>query len=633
TISYDLCFTMDIYAAEEYLQQHGLGPDGPLDPPPVDPSSAPAAGPPVAQVSAVPSSSRRSPSLDPVVAPSSTLNELGRQDASTSPRPGGPSARGSSSRDDSRRSENAQWPSRDDRERHEPRRRSRSPDRRSSWTHGDRERRSPSPRRARPSSPRRASAYPLRWSPTRQDVRERAPREATPPPRELENWIFVGNLPLTVAERFIYDHLTGIGIGVDDVFLAQKLDHPKRFAYVAVRRAADLRTACSSLRRVRVDGLNVLAKPFVDATTGSSIPQVSNSEYKRQYVGSDRQAQRSPDERKLGLFMLHLSRTARPSDVLNFLLRCLRVDEIGPIEVKPVGTNVIAFVDIRDEALCRRAIRQLDGECFCGQAVRVAWLELAGKPSRSMRTSSQHPPDLDGAAVNRAPLKMNRYDQLAKAAAEQQDDPQACSAPVVAATATAPITPTDASTRAGRVAVSAPTSASPTSTVVGSLAAPPVVVQGAPAPPTTASIDRDVDRLRSIGLSDEQVVAVQQLWRPVERAEVGPSSRPPAERGMTVKVDFGCVNEEDAKLALSVNAHEPAFPDDAASQARYSAFLEAQAGESRDYYTVFFAKLAEFNSSSAAFAAKAHTVAEEARRDTSTAMSVDERVVKREERV
>ncbi|GAA5911780.1 hypothetical protein JCM8208_005595 [Rhodotorula glutinis] len=600
TISYDLCFTMDIYAAEEYLQQHGLGPDGPLDPPPVDPSSAPAAAPPVAQVSAVPSSSRRSPSPGPVVAPSSTLNELGRQDASTSPRPGGPSASGSSSRDDSRRSENAQWPSRDERERHEPRRRSRSPDRRSSWAHDPAgssraprdEFGSRSPSRRRHSSdlytscPRQSgdsSPITSRGETSNGTSSRDAVTRGLPPIGAF--WICVGTIPMSVAERWIYEKLERNRIPPSDIFLSKTHGQPSRFAFVGFASRRSAQQAVRTLDRLEVDDLKLFVSHFRDPRTGSTQPKlVENLTPERRYLPTVAQAALPHAQRIKGLFFLHLSPSTSPAAVRALLHGSLESAKVGCIEVREQGLNHMAFADIADDDSCRKAILDLDGAVLDGQAVRVTWLERNSvwRPPRRLAFGYSSPPP------RQPSTSFNPND------------------------APAPSSP--------------PTAPRPTTTSA-TFTSPPV---HAPADPVE---DVDVIRLRSAGLSDEQVVAVQQLWRPVERAEVGPSSRPPAERSMTVKVDFGCVKEEDAKLALSVNAREPAFPDDAASQARYSAFLEAQAGESKDYYTAFFAKLAEFNSSSAAFAAKARTAAEEARRDTSTTMSVDEPVVKREERV
>ena len=93
TTSYDLCFAMDIYAVEEFLQQHGLGPDGPHDPP-----SAPAAAPPAALAAPAPSSHtpsprRRSPP-QPHNPTSSTLYNSAHGEASTSSRRDGPSVGG-----------------------------------------------------------------------------------------------------------------------------------------------------------------------------------------------------------------------------------------------------------------------------------------------------------------------------------------------------------------------------------------------------------------------------------------------------------------------------------------------------------------------------------------------------------
>jgi len=450
-----------------------------------------------------------------------------------------------------------------------------------------------------------------------------AAREPTPPPHELEHWLFVGGLPQTVAERWIYDHLTGIGITVDDIFLSHSYNQSARFAYVAVRRATDIDKACVSLRRVKLEGRAVLAKPFFDPATQSSVPQVSNSDYKRQYVGSERQASRPPDEHRLGLFVLHISRAARPPHVLDFLRRCLRADEIGPIELKHLGTNVVAFVLMRDAALCRRAIRQLDGEVFCGQAVRVSWLELdkrdgaslapypssrtleknrrltsspaTARPTDSHGTGSRHDDGINPAAVNSAPLKMNRYEQLAAAGAKKQTDAPSPSAPTPTAahTSTTSFTSSGSSTCARSAAASetpartpAPSSRAPTSVSLGSLGVTQLQLHDDSTSSTTAAHERDVDRLRSIGLSPDQLDAVQQLWRPVERAELASPDAQLVERSMDVKVDFGRVAQEDARLALSSDKLAPAFPDDPASQARYSAFLKAQAGESRDYYTV-----------------------------------------------
>ncbi|GAA5890284.1 hypothetical protein JCM6882_008783 [Rhodosporidiobolus microsporus] len=75
-------------------------------------------------------------------------------------------------------------------------------------------------------------------------------------------------------------------------------------------------------------------------------------------------------------------------------------------------------------------------------------------------------------------------------------------------------------------------------------------------------------------------------------------------RRAKIEVDFGFLPSREAKLALDLNTEKPAYPDDPILQQRYETFLKAQAGESNDWYSDFFAKLAEFNSFAAAFAKK-----------------------------
>lgn len=405
TTSYKLCFSMLLHEAEPFIAAHGLGTDGPVDPAPL--AAASESLPPT------PSTSRLSPV--PSASASGAYKGPAPHEASSSARRG--SVQGPPSRDYSRPRGTNRDSRRDSYSQRESRRPSRSPDRRSSYSRDERDRHRTSPRRERSTSPRpaarsrrsspvqdassrRSSRTPRTSSHTRTPDRDRRrptedgivavpvrrgfspspgpqnQRPPTPPPPELNYWIFVGNLPRTVAERFVYDRLTAAGIAVDDVFLSMSHTRPARFAYVAVRNAVDVARACSVFSREKVAGRTLLATPFVDKTTGSRKPQISNSEYKRQYVGPERQAQRPPNERRLGLFLLHVAPSARESDVVEFLRRSLRLDQIGGVRIKPLGLNTLAYVTMTDEDLCRKAIRELDGECFCGHGVRVSWLEL-----------------------------------------------------------------------------------------------------------------------------------------------------------------------------------------------------------------------------------------------------------------
>ncbi|KPV76017.1 uncharacterized protein RHOBADRAFT_53018 [Rhodotorula graminis WP1] len=572
TISYDLSFTMDLYAAEEYLQEHGYGPDGPPDPPSADSSSAPAVLAPVSHAAPTPPTPPHDDPHRPVDSPSNTLYELVPQDAATPSRRDGPSDHAPSPRDDSRRSENAQWPSRVGSDRHEPRRRSRSPDRRrDSYARDGRERRSRSPR---------------------PDQRRLLPRhQRSPSPRRQQRDISPVRLPQALSSasataggsaRWIFETLLGLGVRPFDMFMSKSRNKPLRFAFVGFDSASAATKAMRELHGLRVDGVKLSASRFCDKHTGSTQPRIPASDLlDRRYIGPQAQSELASFERQPGLFFLHLAPSTTEVGIRKLLCRYLSASKVGFIEVRHAGLTRTAFADLADDESCRKAIIECDGAVVDGYAVRVSWLE---------RRNSWRPPRNSAFVRSSPPRPIPIDDAALKSRASEAGTPSPRVPP-------APTTPGSA-------------------------------LQ--PSPPQNGAYGPEVEHLRTIGLSDEQIVAVQQLWRPIERDEVG---GPTLERRMDVKVDFGCVVEEDARLALAQNAREPAFPDDSASQARYSAFLEAQVGKSRDYYTVFFAKLAEFSSSSVAFAAKARSVAEEARRDMSATMDVgDGRGVKEEER-
>ncbi|GAA6048930.1 hypothetical protein JCM3770_007124 [Rhodotorula araucariae] len=468
-----------------------------------------------------------------------------------------------------------------------------------------------------------------------------APYEAstspTPPPAMLDHWIFVGGLPRTVAERYVYEQLSLAGIPVDDVFLSQSRDGRLRFAYVALRSGEDIQKACAVFSHLCLDGRQLRAKQFVDRKTGSHRPQLLNWDYKRQYVGPERQALRLPNYRRLGLFLLHVAPHARPSDVADFLQRSLPPDQIGAIEVRRVGMNTLAFVSLTDEELCRKAIRELDGECFLGQGVRVSWLELdrrdgawpAGPvPARTDRSTGvsrrQHTadavpsPEQERLATNFQQLATNRYAALAAAGAAKQL--AAARAPADAAALVHQSSPLRT---LNTPSATQPKAWQPVSPLVNDQ------ITEARASSNDLMLERDVERLRSLGLAPELVEAIQQVWRPREEPPSTASSPGEMfERSIDVQVRFGFVPQEIAKKALKENKVAPTYPDDRVKQARYEAFLAAQAGESRDYYTVFFAQLAEFNFSSAACAETARCAAA----NSKVGMEVDESVFKTEEK-
>ncbi|BGP38112.1 hypothetical protein JCM10449v2_002039 [Rhodotorula kratochvilovae] len=577
TTAYSLCFTMQLNQAEPFIVANGYGPDGPVD--------SPAPAPPPAQTNGA-SPAVASPSYARLDGPPS-------HEASSSSHRRDSSMGKDLMREDSRRDDN--------------------------------------PRRAE-SPPQSPTIVPARrgFSPD---------RAATPPPPELDHWIFVGGLPQTVAERYIYEQLAAAAISVDDIFLSQSHTKPTRFAYVAVRASGAVQKACNVLARLRPDGCKLHANLFVDKTTGSHKPQISNSEYKRQYVGPERQAQRLPNERQLGLFLLHVSPHAGPSDVSDFLQRSLQREQIGAIEVRHVGYNTLAFVDVKDEDLCRKAIRELDGGCFLDRAVRVSWLELDRREGASRR--HRGPGDVpsreeERLAINYQPLVTNRYAALAAKGAAKEPPPGPAAWRALEGNEPAQRSSPPAATDTSTVTLAA--SAEPVQPDQGDVNAPQRTsapaggqVAEAKANAEGSLLERDLDRLRSLGIEPHQIEAIQQMWPSLNAPPSSASGADePFERGIDAQVRFGFVPQEVAKKALRENSVAPTYPDDRVKQARYEAFLAAQAGESRDYYTVFFAQLAEFNASSGAFAETARAAAAGSTQGTNGAIQVDEEVVKTE---
>ncbi|GAA5904138.1 uncharacterized protein JCM6883_002091 [Sporobolomyces salmoneus] len=83
-------------------------------------------------------------------------------------------------------------------------------------------------------------------------------------------------------------------------------------------------------------------------------------------------------------------------------------------------------------------------------------------------------------------------------------------------------------------------------------------------------------------------------------------------RQVDVNVTFGFLPKSEALVALE--NHDPVYPQDPLLEKRYRSFLESQAGLSRDYYSIFFAQLVDWNMSSEAFAKRGAEEAERRKR-------------------
>ncbi|GAA6026870.1 hypothetical protein JCM8097_005921 [Rhodosporidiobolus ruineniae] len=437
-------------------------------------------------------------------------------------------------------------------------------------------------------------------------------------------WVFVGGLGTTVGERFLFDRLEGRGIEVLGIFLSQT-GRDKRFAFVGLRDAAAGHAAIVNLNGLILEGRPLLAKPFRDPRNGGSQPDLDHRDI---YVGTKRQAARTAEETRNGITLLHIAPDARPADVEEFLRPVIPPAAIERIDVRKLGVSTMAFVRLRERHFGYEAIMRMDGGVFMGYAVRVNWMALDNRinvQDDSNRTaSSRRPSEPDHRGRPRSPSPSHRRlstASTAKASAQSLDTRSpAKEAPTpssaaqldqsLAAAQPAPL-PSQSSSLAKTPSASEFTTDAPASPPAV-LPAPPVQppepavkpvepatapVQSAepaviPAEASTASIDHDLSRLRSYGLTEKEIAAAQQLFDPSNEAFDGI---------LNVQARFGRLPPAQAKAALEASKLQPAFPHDQKQQQQYESFLKAQAGESREYFLAFFAQLAQFNRSNDLF--------------------------------
>ncbi|BGP68515.1 hypothetical protein NBRC10513v2_001848 [Rhodotorula toruloides] len=197
-------------------------------------------------------------------------------------------------------------------------------------------------------------------------------------------WTFIGNIPLSISERFIFEKLEEYGIRVADVFLSQASRKDRRFAYVAFHTSQEADSAVSLLHNFWTHGVSLLAKPFTDRETGSPLPRLSEWHPLRRYVGAARQAERPSHLRRIGLFLLHLAHGTTEQYIARFAQQSIPIEVVSHIVARQAGSNVLAFIDCHDEQACRKAILDLDGKILNGAAVRVGWQELSGVRAAAM---------------------------------------------------------------------------------------------------------------------------------------------------------------------------------------------------------------------------------------------------------
>ncbi|GAA5890287.1 hypothetical protein JCM6882_008784 [Rhodosporidiobolus microsporus] len=508
-------------------------------------------------------------------------------------------------------------------------------------------RRSLSPRRRRSPSPRSRVTPSSSSRPTRPASPPRpanSQRRGFSPDRKVTSgtaalfWVFVGNMPSTVAERYIFDLLEARGIRVGEIFLSQAASG-SRFAFVGVASLDESRAAISSFDGVFIDGVRLTAKPFRDARTGANQPEVGSGK-SGPYVGTKKQAARSDDTR-CGVTLMHLSPRTRPTDVAQFLAPVVPPNMIERIDVRTLGISTLAFCRLYDREVARKAILEFDGKILLGHATRLNWMEPDKRPvpeqhsnqprsyrwlpgddkSRPPSTRSPSPlskrrrlsqdqskpsPKVPSQATSTAPdvtktsqpVSTNPFPPAAKssdtAVAAYQKPPQNQQVPQ-----DDPQKPSEPSSVPHKAPVPDVISASELATAVQTVesASPSDPVNSLATSAETTSPEQATEgaRLGSFGLSVEETKAIQQAWQPVN------ANGDASTRTVDLKAHFGILSQAEAKAALEANKQRPSFPRDEQRQRKFESFLRAQAGESQEYYMTFLAQVADFNRSNALF--------------------------------
>ncbi|GAA5890340.1 hypothetical protein JCM6882_008800 [Rhodosporidiobolus microsporus] len=517
-----------------------------------------------------------------------------------------------------------------ERSRGPPERRSRSPPRRRSPSPGPSRRRDSPRYRSRSRTRYRKE---LRRTPPRSSPRRPSPsstsrsRRSSPPPRdrsparpaflpESTHWIYVTDIPLTRSERFVFEKLGRRGIDVGDCFLTTASGGFKRQAYVGVYSDADADEAVRLFQRLVVDGKTLHANRFRDPSTGATSPrQLPRAE--RRYVPPEVQLRRPPNSRRLGLFILHVPPQATQNDVGRFLERSLSPREIGSIAIKYAGAGTQVFVDLQNEEAGRRAILDLDGELIGGLAVRVAWRDLdpdclariIGADGAAYALSRFEAVLTSLSAASRAPLPPPRdhLDHSTSSSNGASFDQSALSSTNLQPLTKNRYAALAANSSHNTSSPPAPSSSEPPVAVDTFTQSPRPLENGDAKPASNASKDVDLAQLEALGLPASTLSSLQQRWAASDDPPLPSSSAATdgdSSRTVEGRVSFGFLPSEQAQAALEANKREPGYPHDPVMQNRYEAFLRAQTGESKDWYTVFFAQLVNFNRSAKSFAEK-----------------------------
>ncbi|BGP46204.1 hypothetical protein JCM10450v2_002044 [Rhodotorula kratochvilovae] len=406
---------------------------------------------------------------------------------------------------------------------------------------------------------------------------------------QADDWIYVSGLSPAVSERKLHEILQSEGYSADDIFVEQPTGGNIRFAFVRLRSPLACRGAMQALSKRVVDGMRLLAQPFDRPGTRSTRPEFSGRLLPREpYEGPRRNAAHPPFRDARDIVLDHLPERATASEVTQFIERHLGRDTVVRLKLDAdarVGSEKVAYVELDKHSDALAAFNLLDGRVFQQHAVSVIWdLEIS---TRNRRASTPPRNDRRRLSPRRSlsPHRPSRVSANGGLLSGEEHSRRSSASDGATAHKSPPHKPLE----------QVPSPLSTTPPAAPAAAVDEGVASGARAPPPTSS--EDIARLRTLGLTDDELVAVQRAWDPLDH--------PPDDsfdRSIPLTARFGYLPRREAKMALDANAEKPAYPDDEAMQRRFEAFLSAQAGESRDWYTIFLAKVAEFNELGSVFA-------------------------------
>ncbi|KAL7340215.1 cell wall surface anchor family protein [Rhodotorula toruloides] len=445
-----------------------------------------------------------------------------------------------------------------------------------------------------------------------QDSRRRSSRPHSPQPDDLAltdampaYWSFIGNIPLSISERFIFEKLEEYGIRVADVFLSQSPRKDRRFAYVAFPTSQEADSAVSLLHDFRTHGVPLLAKPFTDRETGSKQPRLSEWHPLRRYVDAVRQAERPSHLRRIGLFLLHLAQGTTQQDIARFAQHSIPIEVISSILVRQAGSNVLAFIDCHEEQACRKAILDLDGKILNGAAVRVGWQELSGVRDSAMDIRRNYETRQARLSKADSPNKRRRMEDDGPPTLAPPSRHRSLNAKARGKALATQVPRAEASTdwrqdvhvkgdlrkqmslgQHADLRATAPTASPRNGTSVDSVSSHAATHSQL----SYSSLSESFSRLSSLEVPSEEVEAVQRIWTSFD----GPASAS-ADGSVKLSATFGFATKDDAVTALEANRTSPAFPNDQHMQRRYESFLRSQAGMDKDWYMAFLTQLVEFN--------------------------------------